>query len=237
MIDFSLLKSLVIPQGNVQRFAVNGVYLWKKIKYKRELLYLESNGTQFIDTGIGGNNTNLRIELAFEILSFTRYGGIFGNHTAETSNCWRMIQYSSDINRGYITPGSITNDSRVIVLTKNTKHTFSINAKGYTMNSTTVTFSKLTLGTDNNTNICVFSSKDGGTTSKMRLYYFKIYDGGVLIRDLIPVLDLNDVPCMYDKVSDELFYNKGDGEFSYGELLPRIPSEYQEVEYLESSGT
>jgi hypothetical protein len=37
-----------------------------------------------------------------------------------------------------------------------------------------------------------------------------------LVADFIPVLDLNDTPCMYDKVSGELFYNKGTGEFLYG---------------------
>ena len=51
-----------------------------------------------------------------------------------------------------------------------------------------------------------------------------------MIRDLIPVLDWDMKPCMYDKVSGELFYNAGKGEFSYGR-------EIHYVEYLESTGT
>ena len=48
-----------------------------------------------------------------------------------------------------------------------------------------------------------------------RVYEFKVYDGEALVRDFIPVLDKNDVPCLYDKVSEELFYNQGTGEFLY----------------------
>ena len=49
-----------------------------------------------------------------------------------------------------------------------------------------------------------------------RIYYTKIYDNDNLIRDYIPVLDSNDRPCMFDKVSKTCFYNQGTGEFLYG---------------------
>ena len=43
--------------------------------------------------------------------------------------------------------------------------------------------------------------------------------GGVnLTRDFIPVLDLDGVPCMYDQVTKQMFYNSGTGNFLYGEL-------------------
>ena len=53
--------------------------------------------------------------------------------------------------------------------------------------------------------------------TKFRLHQFKIWDQGVLVRDLVPVLDWNDRPCLYDKVSEELFYNQGTDEFLYGD--------------------
>lgn len=49
----------------------------------------------------------------------------------------------------------------------------------------------------------------------IRLYYCKLYYNNELIRDLIPVLDENNVPCLYDKVTDSFFYNKGSGTFLY----------------------
>ena len=50
------------------------------------------------------------------------------------------------------------------------------------------------------------------------LHYLKIYKGGSLVRDFIPVLDADDIPCLYDYVSDTLFYNSGTGIFEYEEL-------------------
>lgn len=53
-------------------------------------------------------------------------------------------------------------------------------------------------------------------TSNSRIYWCKIYDADTLIRAFIPVIDFNNTPCMYDKVSKQLFYNQGTGGFTYG---------------------
>lgn len=45
--------------------------------------------------------------------------------------------------------------------------------------------------------------------------YIKAYN---LESDLIPVIDNNDIPCMYDQINDKFYYNLGTGQFSYGEL-------------------
>ena len=81
-----------------------------------------------------------------------------------------------------------------------------------------------------------------------KIYYSKIWQNDVLVSDMIPVLDNNGIPCMYDKVSGELFYNRGTGQFTYGAIIPnkvrlpqsteiRFPKGYTEVEYLESDST
>lgn len=49
-----------------------------------------------------------------------------------------------------------------------------------------------------------------------RLYSFKIYENNILIYDLIPVLDKNGIPCLYDKIEKQLYYNTGTGQFLYG---------------------
>ena len=49
-----------------------------------------------------------------------------------------------------------------------------------------------------------------------RVYCYRQYRDGAPLIDLIPVLDKEDVPCMYDKVSGQYFYNMGSGSFSYG---------------------
>lgn len=53
------------------------------------------------------------------------------------------------------------------------------------------------------------------SSSGKRFYSFNIKDNGVELINLIPVLDENSVPCMYDTVSKTCFRNKGKGTFGY----------------------
>lgn len=51
-----------------------------------------------------------------------------------------------------------------------------------------------------------------------RLYRFSIKNANEeLIMNLLPYLDTNGTPCMYDTVSRKTFYNAGTGEFLYKE--------------------
>ena len=52
-----------------------------------------------------------------------------------------------------------------------------------------------------------------------KLYYFKAYQNGVVVRDFIPVLDQDGVPCMFDKVSSLFFYSVGTGGFIAGPVI------------------
>ncbi|MBP5717864.1 MAG: hypothetical protein J6X53_02640, partial [Abditibacteriota bacterium] len=54
-----------------------------------------------------------------------------------------------------------------------------------------------------------------GIYSGMRLYSWKYWRGGTLAQHLVPVLDRQDVPCLYDTVSRTLKYNAGTGTFDY----------------------
>ena len=60
--DWSQVTALTIPEGNVKQVSVNGVVLWKKAPSPSDytqLEYIESTGTQWIDTGIATTNNNL----------------------------------------------------------------------------------------------------------------------------------------------------------------------------------
>ena len=48
-----------------------------------------------------------------------------------------------------------------------------------------------------------------------KLFYFKITEENALVRDFIPVLDKAGVACLYDRVSKQFFYNSGSGQFQY----------------------
>lgn len=51
------------------------------------------------------------------------------------------------------------------------------------------------------------------------IYEFQIKRAEKIVLNLIPCLDNNNRPCMYDTVSKKTYYNKGTGEFLYGEVI------------------
>ena len=67
----------------------------------------------------------------------------------------------------------------------------------------------------------------------MRVYWFKIFEDGQIVRNFIPALDPNGIPCMYDTVGQKPYYNAGTGNFKYVRLNG-LPSDYTPVEYLQA---
>ena len=74
-----------------------------------------------------------------------------------------------------------------------------------------------------------------------KIYEVKISQGENLIRHFIPCLDNDGIPCMYDLVNDEVYYKEGDGEFNYPRDYPssyyNLPAGYKKCVYLQSDGT
>lgn len=70
-----------------------------------------------------------------------------------------------------------------------------------------------------------------------RIYRAQITQGDALIHDYVPCLDANGRPCMYDLIEQEALYNQSGGtEFAYC-LEHQLPSDFVKLKYLEASGT
>ena len=182
--------------------------------YKQELAYIQSSGTQYIDTGFKPNQ-DTRVIVDVELPAQTSYPtALFGGRNGDTSredSCavWLIsaTQFQLDFDTGAVKV-AITPVGR-FVIDKN-KTVTTINGSVYT--NTASTF-------QGNYNLALFTQIDsGGKDTRMtacELYGAKVYDNGTLIRDYIPVLDWDDVPCLYDKVKRKLYYNAGTGSFAY----------------------
>ena len=56
-------------------------------------------------------------------------------------------------------------------------------------------------------------------TTDFTVYRFKVYDSDdSLLYDFVPMLDEQDVPCMYETVNNQYYYNAGTGTFDCGVL-------------------
>lgn len=174
------------------------------------LNYLESTGTQCIDTEIKPT-INTKCELGVEILSNTviLIGYIYGDDNNDYRlfvdnyilyfdfKNYRMPKYRPPIFNKY-TQFEIgnyyvkVNDSKIL--------------SGAYVNEFTADY-----------NIYLFKPHPLQTVGYVyKLYYLKIYDNDKIIRNFIPVLNKDEIPCLYDTVSKQPFYNQGTGEFLYG---------------------
>lgn len=195
-----------------------------------ELTFIESSGTQYIDTGVNGNNDNLTISFKYELLSYTRYGGLFGNYVNETHNCWRILQTANDNNKCYVSVNSSAGSgTSTITLEKNVVNTVEVNNTQCIINGVVDPHSTTTKGTVNDTNIVIFAQK-ATTGSKMRLYNFKIIDGNNVVRDYVPAMrETDEVIGLYDKITKSFYTNGGSGVFIAGDVVPNEPEYIIEI--------
>ena len=199
--------------------------LKKKRPFYTELEYLESTGTQYIDTGYNINTSTDEVETYFQLITTNKYKWLMGEHDNGAGFC---IGSGDGTNLRNIAYGASTykvNDTEVY----NSQHYFNANSNGVYVNGTQVhAFESFT----STSTVYLFNLNisGGGSGASGKIWRYTQKRNGVLIRDMIPVLDWDMTPCMYDKVSGQFFYNAGTGTFSYGR-------EIHYVDYLEADGT
>lgn len=168
--------------------------------------FLQSTGTQYIDTGITPS-TNTKIQFKFRNIEVTG-NVIIGYLGAGDSNDWRFFNASS---KAYF---DITN-SRIYGGTISANVDYELEIGNYYVKNL-LTNANIVSGTSKTyTGNRTIRLNGDASYSKNRFYYVKIFDGNNLIKDFIPVR-IGSVGYMYDKVSGQLFANNGTGNFTLG---------------------
>lgn len=198
--------------------ASGGVFNYPATSYT-PVEYLESSGTQYVDTGFK-HNQNTRVVMDAQVTTQpSTHAWLFEGRIKNTSAAkgifllngseWCADYSSSSYDRVSITSVGVT-DRLNIDYNKNT----------LTVNSFTKTWTQVTF--QSTCTLTLLGANTNGTVSgfiSAKLYSCQIYDNGNLVRDFIPVLDSNNVACLYDKVSETFFYNKGTGTFTTGSTI------------------
>lgn len=181
----------------------------------RTLEYIESSGTQYINTGVKGDTSDLTIMAKYNILAHTRYAGIFGNYVDEPYNCWRTILTEADDDEGFVSVNTLAGGgSTRLRMPKNTILETLLDKDKIVINNQTIPITNKKTGIDNDSTIAIFSQKVGSTGAAMRLYSFKILNGGALVRDYVPVIQNEDKYGLYDLVEQKFYSNEGTGVFT-----------------------
>ena len=202
-----------------------------------EVEYLESSGTQYIDTGYKFTS-NMRFKI-----NHTPTGSIsdnyFTGHYATNNKIFLGGFYQNKCIWGIgqlqeNTINASANQRFVVDMTYTSNSSANTSSVSGTINGQSVSLTSTALQDFvYGLNILAFARNNNGSVGhylSCKLYSFQIYNSDTLVRDFVPCLDNNNIPCLYDKVEGKAYYNAGTGSFTYGRKI--IP-----VVYLETSGT
>lgn len=229
-----------------------------------ELDYLEATGTQYIVTDVPMNKVK-RISCKFQYSDLTTDQGLFGWAVQGERTSFYFCVKASNSRFGMYTynAGNLQNANTSV----NTFET-DILDNYWILNTTKSHLGSYELSITETDTLPLFALRNDNAASgfknfsKVKLYYIKFYNNlGQLIGDFIPALDLNNVACLYDKITQQFYYNQGTGDFSYGNITKDMrnklkiqkngvlgnqnfeectaifPKGYKKLEYIESTGT
>lgn len=185
-----------------------------------ELNYIQSSGRQYIDTGYIPKTLHTRYEIGFMRLSANgTYNPVMNNE--------------EDVRFGILCTSDVTGTGMAFVgpqgqhktakftVENNVLYNFVLDKTGLSVNDTKYELTDVGDATGS-WGACINTRHSSASAfheeySIGRWYYVKIYEDGVLVKDLIPVIEVatNEV-CMYDKKSKEFLYNIGTGNFISG---------------------
>ena len=173
--------------------------------------YIQSNGTQFIDT-LFIPNQNTKVVMEAQLISAGQvYPAPFGTDNTDTNSFYVFFF-------GGTTWAANFNSSRYSVTGGETDRcVFSLDSSAFVVNSASVQISQGNFQSDYKLFLfCINRGSSVDNKANMKLFSCQIYDNGTLVRDYLPCLDKDGVACLYDKVSETYFYNQGTGEFIAG---------------------
>ena len=187
-------------------------------KYTR-LEYIESNGSQYIDTGFKPNN-NTRVIVDVQMTSSSSSQFVFGTRTASYNNNFNFLidslSFRSDYGESKANlprPDSLDSLTDRYLVDKNKNHLYL---------DETRKASNMTSSFTCPWNLYLFASNEGGNAGyygSLKLYSCKIYNNEILIRDYIPALRSDGIAGLYDSVNDKFYTSSGSGNFVVGSTL------------------
>ena len=205
------------------------------------LEYIETNGSQYIDTGyIPNEKTKFDITFAANSANAGIDCPLFGVRASDYSNSYLFWCHAEGFSGGASQIIFNGTKSNVGYFTVDKKYNIVIQNGSYSINGTTSSFTSVSAGTPNK-NLILFGLSNGGNIDGRkfagRLYAFKIWDNGTLVRDFVPCVRNSDgVVGLYDKVGGKLYTNSGTGSFVAGAAIDSVVEEYERLEYLNFTG-
>ena len=174
--------------------------------------FLQSSGSQYIDTGRKLTQDS-DITIDFRIGEINRNAGIFGSRQSALKNNLALFQSTQ--------PNAFSGDfseyqkHRFTAATSLERTKIQMNKVGAWVNDILKKSWSDVADFETPTNGLIFdvgNNNWSGNKAVMRLYSYT--DGDA--QQLVPCLDANGVPCLYDLIGKTALYNQGTGAFTWG---------------------
>lgn len=180
-----------------------------------ELAYIQSSGTQYIDTGFKPNQDTRVVASAGHTDSLSGNTALFGARTSTTVDTFTLWWYVTagtsrfDYNTAYLALDYTPVDGVQVTVDAN-KNICSM--EGHPVNLTYADFQC-------DYNLFLFATNTAGTAKSYftgKIYSCQIYDNDVLVRDFVPCVSDADGVGLYDLVNSKFYTNAGTGTFTAG---------------------
>lgn len=190
-----------------------------------ELEYIQSSGTQYINTGFKPTgNTKVIIDFLTYNQSTTMQGIFGGRPDGNTRFQLFTGRSTSSLQCDYKTFGALA-DPDTSISGLNLKERVKISYSNQLFINDNLIKEVAVQSFNTNTNAYLFAINNAGTLqnyASMNLYSCEIYDNNVLIRNFIPCKNPDGVVGLYDSVNSQFYQNAGSGSFTAG---PEIEQE------------
>lgn len=184
----------------------------------QEVEYIESTGTQYIDTGVYPNNlTDVECKFMYNQLTGNTASSVFGVRDSDGT----VKQFLMSVSSGTLWIVNGLNNTNISGITPlvNTEYILRITPRKAYWNGTEILNMNKSIANCPNYSMFMFGRNTrSGFANQFsgKIYYLKIYEAGVLVRNFIPCKNPSNVIGMYDTVNDVFYTNAGSGEFLYG---------------------
>lgn len=176
-----------------------------------ELAYIQSSGTQYIDTLFKANQDTKVVMDGHYVSTPAAHDTLFGGRTSATAKAY-AVNYPGTYFR-YFYNGeyeskslSHTPTERCAIIADKNNITIGSYSHSWTYGSFQCEY-----------NLLLFAMNNAGQVqwnASARVYSCQIYDNGTLVRDFIPCINPSGAVGLYDKVTKAFFGNAGTGVFS-----------------------
>lgn len=204
-----------------------------------ELEYIESTGSQYIDTGFHPTQaTRIIMDVQMTTLNPTDHEWFFGARRSGSVDAFGFFwnysaqKFGATYGNQQVDISSDVGKNERIIIDQN-RNILSFNGVQYNFPETTFSspVSLPLLARNTNGALACFTSA--------KLYSCKIYDDDVLVRDFVPCQTDIGTVGLYDTINAQFYGNSGTGTFLAAPIdgYVNLPVGYTQVQYIESTGS